>query len=95
MQVDPNTVSSDTFVTNIQALLLRFCEPFMDANYTKVIGFELSLEIGSLSICQSDRIERLYFAQSDRIDLKDETRVSATAKEAEEWNQQHRSNAGM
>ena len=52
-------------------------------------------ETDSLSICQIDRIERLYFAQSDRIDLKDETRVSATAKEAEEWNQQHRSKAGM
>ncbi|KAK7677760.1 hypothetical protein QCA50_019312 [Cerrena zonata] len=71
MQVDPNTVSSDTFMTNLQAILFRFCEPFMDANYTKI-----------------DRIERLYFAFSNRIDLKDETRVNATTKEAEEWVQQ-------
>lgn len=36
MQVDPNTVASDCFMVNTQAVLLRFCEPFMDANYTKV-----------------------------------------------------------
>ncbi|CAL1712793.1 unnamed protein product [Somion occarium] len=74
MQVDHTTVASDTFVVNLQAILFRFCEPFMDANYTKI-----------------DRIDKDYFAQSDRISLKDETRVNATAKEAEEWRQQQRS----
>ncbi|KAH9841644.1 ubiquitin elongating factor core-domain-containing protein [Rhodofomes roseus] len=36
MQVDPDTVASDCFMVNLQAILLRFCEPFMDANYTKI-----------------------------------------------------------
>ncbi|ESK87147.1 ubiquitin fusion degradation protein [Moniliophthora roreri MCA 2997] len=36
MQVDPATVSSDGFMVNIQTVLYRFCEPFMDANFTKV-----------------------------------------------------------
>lgn len=36
MQVDPNTVSSDTFMTNLQVLLFEFSAPFMDAQFTKV-----------------------------------------------------------
>lgn len=36
MQVDPDTVASDSFVGNLQSVLLRFCEPFMDANFSKV-----------------------------------------------------------
>lgn len=36
MQVDPDTVASDSFMVNIQSVLYRFAEPFMDANYTKV-----------------------------------------------------------
>ncbi|KAF8903108.1 ubiquitin elongating factor core-domain-containing protein [Gymnopilus junonius] len=36
MQVDPTTVASDSFMLNMQAVLLRFCEPFMDASYTKM-----------------------------------------------------------
>ncbi|KZT09134.1 uncharacterized protein LAESUDRAFT_801836 [Laetiporus sulphureus 93-53] len=36
MQVQPETVASDSFMVNAQAILFRFCEPFMDANYTKV-----------------------------------------------------------
>ncbi|EPT05311.1 hypothetical protein FOMPIDRAFT_1045367 [Fomitopsis schrenkii] len=36
MQVDPDTVASDCFMVNLQAIMLRFCEPFMDANYTKI-----------------------------------------------------------
>ncbi|KAF5369482.1 hypothetical protein D9758_002753 [Tetrapyrgos nigripes] len=36
MQVDPATVSSDGFVTNLQTILYRFAEPFMDANYSKI-----------------------------------------------------------
>jgi ubiquitin conjugation factor E4 B len=34
--VEPDTVASDSFMVNLQAVLLRFAEPFMDANYTKV-----------------------------------------------------------
>ena len=36
VKVDPTTVASDSFMLNLQAVLLRFAEPFMDANYTKV-----------------------------------------------------------
>ena len=36
IQVDPATVSSDSFMVNIQTVLLRFAEPFMDATYSKV-----------------------------------------------------------
>ncbi|KAG2051581.1 hypothetical protein BDR06DRAFT_938883 [Suillus hirtellus] len=36
MQVEPNTVASDSFMVNLQSVLLRFAEPFMDARYTKM-----------------------------------------------------------
>ncbi|GLB38346.1 putative ubiquitin elongating factor core [Lyophyllum shimeji] len=36
MQVDPDTVASDSFMVNLQSVLLRFAEPFMDANYSKM-----------------------------------------------------------
>ncbi|KAI5121069.1 hypothetical protein M0805_008583 [Coniferiporia weirii] len=36
MQVDPDTVASDGFMINVQAILLRFAEPFMDAKYSKI-----------------------------------------------------------
>ncbi|KAJ6508731.1 ubiquitin elongating factor core-domain-containing protein [Mycena sanguinolenta] len=36
MQVEPETVATDSFMVNLQSVLLRFAEPFMDANYTKM-----------------------------------------------------------
>ncbi|KAL1950354.1 hypothetical protein VTO73DRAFT_5478 [Trametes versicolor] len=36
MQVDPATVSTDSFMMNLQIILLMFCEPFMDASYSKM-----------------------------------------------------------
>lgn len=36
MQVDLASVASDSFMFNIQSVLYRFAEPFIDANYTKV-----------------------------------------------------------
>ncbi|KAK1229888.1 Ubiquitin conjugation factor E4 [Marasmius sp. AFHP31] len=36
MQVDPTTVSSDSFMVNIQTVLYRLAEPFMDASFTKI-----------------------------------------------------------
>ena len=36
MQVDFDTVASDGFMINLQIILLRFAEPFMDAKYSKV-----------------------------------------------------------
>ncbi|CAE6469063.1 ubiquitin conjugation factor E4 B [Rhizoctonia solani] len=34
--VDPRTVASDGFMINLQAALLRFAEPFLDAKYSKI-----------------------------------------------------------
>ncbi|KAL3468330.1 ubiquitin elongating factor core-domain-containing protein [Aspergillus heterothallicus] len=36
MQVDPNTVASDGFMFNITTCLDQLCQPFMDANFTKI-----------------------------------------------------------
>lgn len=36
MQVDPLTVASEGFMHNIAAILLSFCEPFMDVKASKV-----------------------------------------------------------
>jgi Ubiquitin elongating factor core len=36
IEVDPTTVATDSFMTNAHLILLRFAEPFMDAQYTKV-----------------------------------------------------------
>ena len=38
-QVDPDTVASDSFMVNLQSILLHFAEPFMDASFTKVSIF--------------------------------------------------------
>ena len=72
MQIDPDTVASDSFMLNLQSVLLRFCEPFMDANFSKI-----------------DRIDPLYYAHSKRIPLDDETRIKATAEEANQWASQN------
>ncbi|KIY45637.1 hypothetical protein FISHEDRAFT_48948 [Fistulina hepatica ATCC 64428] len=36
MHINPATVSSDSFMVNLQTVLLRFAEPFMDAKYSKM-----------------------------------------------------------
>lgn len=36
MRVDPTTVSTEGFIINLHAVLLRFAEPFLDAGFTKV-----------------------------------------------------------
>ncbi|KAJ4465100.1 ubiquitin elongating factor core-domain-containing protein [Lentinula lateritia] len=77
LQVDPDTVASDSFMVNIQSVLYRFAEPFMDASYTKI-----------------DRIDPLYFAHSDRIDVTEETRIKATAQEASQWAEENRLSGG-
>ncbi|TDL23245.1 hypothetical protein BD410DRAFT_747294 [Rickenella mellea] len=68
MQVEFDTVASDGFLVNLQTLLLRFAEPFMDATYSKI-----------------DRIDPLYLARSNRVDVTEETRLKATSEEAAEW----------
>ncbi|KIJ62650.1 hypothetical protein HYDPIDRAFT_41789 [Hydnomerulius pinastri MD-312] len=76
MQVEPETVATDSFMINLQSVLLRFAEPFMDARYSKM-----------------DRIDPLYFAISNRIDLKEETRIKATSEEAARWAEENKANA--
>ncbi|KAH9997987.1 ubiquitin elongating factor core-domain-containing protein [Russula vinacea] len=73
LRVDPATVATDSFMTNVHLIVLRFAEPFMDAQYTKM-----------------DRIDPHYYAHTSRIDLKDETRISATSEEATQWENAHR-----
>ncbi|PWW75289.1 hypothetical protein C7212DRAFT_280984 [Tuber magnatum] len=36
IQVDPATVASDGFMLNINAVLTKLCEPFMDASFSKI-----------------------------------------------------------
>jgi hypothetical protein len=36
LEVDPATVATDSFMTNVHLVLLHFAEPFMDAQYSKV-----------------------------------------------------------
>lgn len=36
MQVDPREVASDGFMMNVTTILDRFCEPFMDNNFSKI-----------------------------------------------------------
>ncbi|KAG1779352.1 ubiquitin elongating factor core-domain-containing protein [Suillus placidus] len=43
MQVEPDTVALDSFMVNLQSVLLRFAEPFMDASYTKVYPYYFSV----------------------------------------------------
>jgi ubiquitin conjugation factor E4 B len=35
-EVDFDKVSSDSFLVNTQSILLRFAEPFLDSNYSKL-----------------------------------------------------------
>lgn len=36
LQVGEDTIATDSFMVNLQTVLYRLAEPFMDANYTKV-----------------------------------------------------------
>ena len=36
LQVGEETIATDSFMVNLQSVLHRLAEPFMDANYTKV-----------------------------------------------------------
>ncbi|KAF7314288.1 U-box domain-containing protein [Mycena kentingensis (nom. inval.)] len=70
MQVEPDTVATDSFMVNMQSILLCFAENFIDAKYEKM-----------------DRIDPLFYARSNRIELKEETRIKATSEEAAAWTQ--------
>jgi ubiquitin conjugation factor E4 B len=42
-----------------------------------------------------DRIDPLFYAQSSRIDLKEETRIKATSEEANKWSEENRKPDGL
>ncbi|KAL5501546.1 UFD2 [Sanghuangporus vaninii] len=69
MQVDPATVASDSFMINVQTILLRFAEPFMDAQYSKIDRIDPNYLGRSAS----------------RVDVREETRIKATSDEVNEW----------
>ncbi|BGO95650.1 Ubiquitin conjugation factor E4 [Rhodotorula toruloides] len=68
MRVDPNTVSTEGFIINLHAVLLRFAEPFMDASFSKI-----------------DKIDPLYYKQSSRIDVAEDTKINANKQESDEY----------
>jgi len=84
-QVEPESVATDSFMVNLQSVMLRFAEPFMDAKYSKASLYLLIMDWTLMSEIQIDRIDPLYFAHSSRIDVKEETRIKATSDEASAW----------
>ena len=49
MRVDPSSVSSDGYMTNLQVVLLKLFEPVMDASYSKVGEHPSNKEIDMLT----------------------------------------------
>ncbi|GAA5952757.1 hypothetical protein JCM3765_002266 [Sporobolomyces pararoseus] len=69
MRVDPRTVSTEGFIINLHTVLLGLCEPFLDAGFTKI-----------------DKIDPLYYKySSQRINVKEETKISATQQESDAY----------
>ncbi|BGP03526.1 E4 ubiquitin-protein ligase UFD2 [Rhodotorula toruloides] len=68
MRADPNTVSTEGFVINLHAVLVRFAEPFMDASFSKI-----------------DKIDPLYYKQSSRVDVAEDTKINANKQESDEY----------
>jgi ubiquitin conjugation factor E4 B len=75
---------------NLQSLLYKFADPFIDATFSKV-GPPLSSYLLWLIVSfKMDRVDPLFYINSDRIDLGDETRIKATSEEAAEWAKSNR-----
>jgi ubiquitin conjugation factor E4 B len=81
-------------MVNLQSIMLRFAEPFMDAKYSKACLLLLTTDHALMSEVQIDRIDPLYFAHSSRIDVKEETRIKATSDEASAWVKENESPNG-
>jgi ubiquitin conjugation factor E4 B len=93
-QVEPESVATDSFMVNLQSVMLRFAEPFMDARYSKASLPPLTTDRILTFKVQIDRIDPLYFARSSRIDVKEETRIKATSDEASAWVKENESPNG-
>ena len=61
MRVDPNTVSSEGYIINLHAILLRFAEPFLDAGFTKVSGGPLQKRVSEPSLTETGPLPRPPF----------------------------------
>ena len=68
MQVDYSKVSSDSFMMNMQGMLLRLFDPVLDVTYSKI-----------------DKIDCDYYRHSQRIDIKEETKMRANQEESNEY----------
>ncbi|GAA6034754.1 hypothetical protein JCM8097_001153 [Rhodosporidiobolus ruineniae] len=66
MRVDPRTVSSESFVGNLHAVLLGLSEPFMDARFTKIDKIDPTY----------------YRNPGALIDVREETKINATQEES-------------
>jgi ubiquitin conjugation factor E4 B len=72
VQVDRATVSSDSFMTNLQVILLHFFEPVMDFNFSKIdrVDADYFRKSTRLSIAEETKIRATkeeadaYFAQA-------------------------------
>lgn len=87
MQVDPLTVASEGFMHNIAAILLSFCEPFMDVKASKVgcLPPRSCLLLTHFLYMQIDKIEPTYFRTSRRLDVTEDTKVTADKEQSDRY----------
>lgn len=64
MRVNPMAVASDGFMVNLYVVLLKFAEPFMDPNYTKIdrvdveyLRFQKRFDVSSLTRLNATELE--------------------------------------
>ena len=74
LQVGEDTIATDSFMVNLQTVLYRLAEPFMDANYTKVGRLDSDFTVGLTSILldRSDRPTLLRLFDEARNERRDE-----------------------
>ncbi|KAI0755049.1 ubiquitin elongating factor core-domain-containing protein [Daedaleopsis nitida] len=77
MQVDMLTVSSDCFIMNLQIILLHFCEPFMDGQYSKMDKIDASYYAHSTRIDLKE--ETRVNATNDEADAWTKENAATTA----------------
>ncbi|KAF9483478.1 hypothetical protein BDN70DRAFT_873762 [Pholiota conissans] len=78
MQVDPTTVASDSFMLNMQSVLLRFAEPFMDATYSKMDRIDPLYYVHSSRINLSDET-RIKATSEEALQWQEEHALHAGA----------------
>ena len=74
LQVGEDTIATDSFMVNLQTVLYRLAEPFMDANYTKVgCNDQPYCYVADLStLDRSDRLALLRSFDEARYQGRDE-----------------------